>query len=115
VFIKYYGLTLIFYILEIFIFKYALDLWMYDIFWLNILIRVILVIVYAFIVRNLLFSAARNFYTKFSILILLNPLVSSTLLKILIVSGEEFDVILLKIFADLVTSILVYKILRKIV
>ncbi len=111
-FLKYYILTFIFYVSEIYIFKLALNLWKYDIFWLNACIRGILVGFFAVIVRRILFTDSENFYVKFSFLVISSPVISSVLLKILILNN--FDIILNKIIADIVSSLIIFMMLKKI-
>ncbi len=111
-FLKYYAIAFIFYVAEIYIFKFSLSVWSYDIFWLNILIRSILSSLSAVILRKILFSNSANFYIKFAILIISSPLISSILLKVLLLNN--LDVIFTKIVADLLSSLIIFVLLKKI-
>tara|TARA_B100000768_G_C11058144_1_gene281245 strand:- start:248 stop:601 length:354 start_codon:yes stop_codon:yes gene_type:complete len=114
VFIQYYLLTLIFYIFEIIIFKFLLNIWIIDIFWLNISIRVVLVSFFSITIRSLLFKESKNFYMKFLILVTINPFISSLFLKILVLFNGDLEVIINKIIADLFTSLIMFFLLKKI-
>ena len=113
-FFVYYFLTLLFYLVEISLFAIFYVSWRYDIFWLNITLRSFLVIIFSIIVRNLIFTTTRHFYLKFFILALFNPLLSSALLKLFTLSLLSIEVLVLKFVADLVNSILIFLILKKI-
>ena len=69
--------------MEIVIFQIAIKEWVYDIFWLNIVLRMTLVSVFSIIVRNTIFKGSKFFYSKFLGLIIASPLAASILLKIL--------------------------------
>lgn len=112
--VKYYSLTLAFYSVEIAIFKSAYGLWVYDVFWLNMLIRIILVSFFSIIVRNTIFKDSRFFYIKISGLILISPLISSSLLKIFTIMYPMVWILILKVISDLVSSLLVFFMLKKI-
>ena len=60
----YYLLTLGFYLIEILVFSVAYGVWEFDIFWLNMAIRVVLVSFFSIIVRSVIFSETRYFYLK---------------------------------------------------
>ena len=113
-FFVYYFLTLLFYLVEISLFAIFYVSWRYDIFWLNITLRSFLVIIFSIIVRKLIFTTTRHFYLKFFILVLFNPLLSSALLKLFTLSLLSIEVLVLKFVADLVNSILIFLILKKI-
>ena len=113
-FLTYYLLTLAFYLVEIAVFASLYASWNYDVFWLNIAIRLFLILIFSIIVRNLIFTGTKYFYIKFSVLVLLNPLMSSSLLKILTIFFLPTGIIVLKILTDLITSLLMFFVLRKI-
>jgi len=112
--LSYYLLTLGFYLIEVFVFSMAYDGWEFDVFWLNMAIRVVLASFFAIIVRSVIFSETRHFYLKFFVLILFSPLLSSLLLKLLTTIYPLIGVIYFKILSDLITSFLVFLSLKKI-
>jgi len=114
VLIKYYLITFIFYILEIIIFQLTIKAWIYDIFWLNMILRLALVSFFSIIVRNTIFKDSNLFYVKFFTLILLSPLAASTLLKFLTILYPTILIVLLKFISDLISSVIVYLLIRKI-
>ena len=113
--IKYYSFTLIFYLLEVIIFQLALKTWIYDIFWLNMILRMNLVIFFSIIVKNIIFKDSKFFYLKFYVLIVFSPIAASAILKLLITIYPQAFIILLKFISDLISSLIVYLILKKIV
>ena len=114
VLIKYYSLTLIFYILEIVIFQLALKTWIYDIFWLNMILRMALVSFFSIIVKNIIFKDSKFFYVKFFTIILISPLVASALLKLLMILYPKTLIIFLKFVSDLISSLIVYLVIKRI-
>jgi len=112
--VNYYFLTSIFYLFEIFVFKLILQIWIYDIFWLNMLIRMTLVTFFSIIVRNTIFKDSKFFYMKFFVLILINPLAASLLLKTLTVLYPACVTIVLKVISDLISSLITFIVLKKI-
>lgn len=112
--IKYYSLTLIFYFFEIVLFNYALQTWEYDIFWLNIFLRMTLVTFFSIIVRNSIFRDSKFFYMKFLGLILINPLTASLLLKTLTLLYPVYIIVVLKVISDLISSLITFAVLKKI-
>ena len=112
--IKYYSLTIVFYLLEIALFQIALSSWVYDIFWLNIILRTVLVFFFSIIVRNTIFKDSKFFYIKFIGLILASPIAASSLLKLLTILYPMTLIIGLKIIADLITSIMVFFVIKKV-
>ena len=111
--IKYYFLTLIFYFFEIIIFSYALQTWVYDIFWLNMFLRMTLVTFFSIIIRNTIFRDSKFFYLKSLGLILINPLTASLLLETLIILYPEYTPVILKVISDLVSSLITFAALKK--
>tara|TARA_B100000768_G_scaffold182020_1_gene208490 strand:- start:3778 stop:4131 length:354 start_codon:yes stop_codon:yes gene_type:complete len=112
--IKYYSLTIVFYLLEIALFQIALSSWVYDIFWLNMILRTVLVFFFSIIVRNTIFKDSKFFYIKFIGLILASPIAASSLLKLLTILYPMTLIIGLKIIADLITSIMVFFVIKKV-
>jgi len=113
--IKYYSITLVFYLLELIIFQTALSSWVYDIFWLNMLIRTILVFFFSILIKNMIFVDSKFFYVKFLGLILINPIAASSLLKLMTILYPMTLIIILKFISDLISSLVVFFILKKIV
>lgn len=112
--IKYYLLTLIFYVIEIILFILLYKVWIYDIFWLNLILRVALVTFFSIIVRNVIFKDSKNFYIKFLGLIVLSPFSASLFLKLLTLFFPTVLVVILKLLSDLISSILVFLAIKKI-
>tara|TARA_B100000925_G_scaffold113121_1_gene83728 strand:+ start:2414 stop:2791 length:378 start_codon:yes stop_codon:yes gene_type:complete len=108
----YYQINLLFYIVEIVSFTFLYTIWPYDIFWLNALIRGFLSLFFSIIVRKTIFKDSKNFYVKFFFLVLLSPIASSTVLKILIGMFSHVEVWILKIIGDVVISIISFFILK---
>ena len=108
----YYQINLLFYIVEIVSFTFLYTIWPYDIFWLNALIRGFLSLFFSIIVRKTIFKDSKNFYIKFFFLVLLSPIASSTVLKILIGMFSHVEVWILKIIGDVVISIISFFILK---
>ena len=108
----YYQINLLFYIVEIVSFTFLYTIWPYDIFWLNALIRGFLSLFFSIIVRKTIFKDSKNFYVKFFFLVLLSPIASSTVLKILIGMFSHVEVWILKIIGDVVISIISFLILK---
>mgnify|MGYP001224721885 FL=1 len=108
----YYQINLLFYIVEIVSFTFLYTIWPYDIFWLNALIRGFLSLFFSIIVRKTIFKDSKNFYAKFFFLVLLSPIASSTVLKILIGMFGHIEVWILKIIGDVVISIISFFILK---
>jgi hypothetical protein len=111
--IKYYGLTLVFYIVEIGVFAIVYKGWEYDVFWLSLAIRLFLVSIFSVVVRKLIFPDTKGFHVKFGALVVLNPMFSATLLKLLSLFLPLVDVLILKFFADAASSLLVFIALKK--
>tara|TARA_B100000927_G_scaffold91961_2_gene74334 strand:- start:2326 stop:2676 length:351 start_codon:yes stop_codon:yes gene_type:complete len=108
----YYQINLLFYIVEIVSFTFLYTIWPYDIFWLNALIRGFLSLFFSIIVRKTIFKDSKNFYVKFFFLVLLSPIASSTVLKILIGMFSHVEVWILKIIGDVIISIISFFILK---
>ena len=113
-FIKYYVITLVFYLIEIIAFQIALSSWNYDIFWLNMLLRTILVFFFSIVIKNTIFKDSKFFYARFLGLILISPIAASSLLKLMTILNPTTLIIFLKFMSDLISSFIVFYVLRKI-
>ena len=113
-FIIYYSLTLFFYSIEVYLFNEIYQGWAYDIFWLNICLKVVFITIFSILAKELIYKDSKNFYTKFFTLVTLNPLFSSSLLKVFLMANSGFGVLIIKIISDLITSIIQFFILKKI-
>ena len=109
----YYLFNLTFYIVEIVLFKYLYLDWQYDIFWLNTILRGTLSIFFTILVRKIIFKGSRYFYLKIFLIVLLNPIASSSLLKLLIFYFNDYEIWILKIFGDIFISLIAFTVLRK--
>lgn len=112
--IKYYFITIIFYIIELLVFSFTINLWLSDLFWLNLIIRFIIVIFFTIFIRKIIFYEAENFYRKIFILLALNPLIASLFLKLFITALGGISILFIKFLADVVNSLLFYLILKKV-
>jgi hypothetical protein len=114
-FFIYYSLSLFFYIIEIISFFYIYPFWSFDIFWLNAIIRLSLVLVFSIIIKKILFKATYNFFKKFFSLVIIIPLFASLFLKILFIFlGDNTNIVLLKLISDIASSLILYVVLRRI-
>ena len=111
--LNYYLLTFAFYLIEILLFTNIYAVWKHDIFWLNILIRFTLALVFSIIVRNIIFNGVNHFYLKYFVLVLFNPLLSSSLLKLSTIFFPMLGVVILKILTDLISSLFIFFTLKK--
>ena len=112
-FLIYYSLVLTFYIIEIIFFSIAYESWEHDVFWLNMGIRSVLVFIFSILVKNIIFQKTEYFYIKFSVLVVLNPLLSSLILKLFTVIYPLIAIIVLKFLADLICSFIVFFAMKK--
>lgn len=112
--IKYYFITIIFYIIELSAFSFAINLWHGNLFWLNLIIRFLIVIFFTIFIRKIIFYEAENFYRKIFILLALNPLIASLFLKLFIASISGLNILFVKLLADIINSLLFYLILKKV-
>ena len=112
--IKYYFITIIFYIIELLVFSFTINLWLSDLFCLNLIIRFIIVILFTIFIRKIIFYEAENFYRKIFILLALNPLIASLFLKLFIAALGGISILFIKFLADVVNSLLFYLILKKV-
>lgn len=113
-FLKYYFITFIFYLIEILSFINLYPVWIFDIFWLNAVLRFFLVIIFAITVRKTLFKDTINFYLKFFSLVTLSPFFASLFLKIAFLIFDDYGVIIIKVSADIASSIILYIFLKRI-
>lgn len=109
----YYLINLLFYIVEIVSFTILYSIWIYDVFWLNLSIRGFLSIFFSIVTKKLIFKDSKNFYTKFFLIVMLNPLASSSILKIFIGLFGQTEIWILKIIGDLIVSLIGFLILIK--
>lgn len=109
----YYLINFFFYIVEITSFSFLVISWPYDIFWLNTFLRGFISIFFTITIRKIIFKDRDDFYLKIFLIILLNPLVSSTMLKILIGIFDYIEIWILKIIGDIFVSIIAFIILKK--
>ncbi len=118
--ITYYLFIIIFYLIEITIFRFLtvdiLDGANFDqIYYLNALIRLILVGISTIALKKLLYSNTEGFYLKFIPLILINPTLSTFFLYIFInIIQLQFSIIFLKFLSDLMVSIMLFLVLERI-
>ena len=111
--IRYYVLMLAFYIVEVGVFALVYEGWEYDGFWLSLAIRLFLNSIFSVVVRKLVFPDTKGFHAKFWTLVVLNAMFSSTLLKLLSLFLPLVDMLLLKFFADVTSSLLGFIALKK--
>ncbi len=109
----YYAINLFFYIFEIALFILIYSNWPYDIFWLNAGIRGFLSIFFSIVIRKIIFKNVKNFYIKFFLIVVLNPLASSAMLIIFIGLFNQIEIWILKIMGDLIISFVSFLILKK--
>ena len=112
--IKYYSISLVFYLFEIILFQAALGSWIYDIFWLNMLLRTVLVFFVSIIFKKTIFKDSKFFYVKFLVLVLASPIAASSLLKLLTILYPMTLIVALKFISDLILSFVVFFTLKKI-
>ena len=114
--IHYYLFVSLYYFAEITLFFLVFPFWNFDIFWLNLSLRGIFVILFALTLQRFIYRSTSGFYRKFFLLAILNPLFSSILLKILIVAFWKIDnqILYIKIISDALNSLLFYFFLKKI-
>ena len=111
-FLIFYSLTLSIYIVEISLFSYLIDFYDLSILLINGTLRFFLAIIFTILVRILVFKHTENFYIKFIPLIIINPIASSLMLSILVFL-LDFKIIFLKIFADLIVSLSLYFVMKR--
>ena len=112
-FFIYYSLTLFFYIIEIFTFFFVYPFWSYDVFWLNAILRLSLVLVFSIAIKSILFRETYNFFRKFFLLVIFIPLFASLFLKLLFFVFGDTNIILLKFISDVASSLILYMVLKK--
>lgn len=112
--IKYYFITIIFYICELIVFNFTFNLWQGSIFWLNLIIRFLIVVFFTISIRKIIFYEAENFYRKIFILLALNPLIASLFLELFIAALNSLNILFIKLIADTINSLIFYLILKKV-
>lgn len=100
--------------MEVILFTSLLSFFENKIFIINLSSRTIMVIFFGYVAKKFIFEKSKNFYSKFFILSVINPLVASIFLVLFIQVFIDLDVVLIKIFSDVFNSILFYVILNKI-
>lgn len=110
--IKYYLIIVPIYLIEILIFYISNEMFN-NIYVLNFLIRGSFVLLSSLILRNIIFFSVQNFYSKFFILGILNPLFSSFFLGV-ILSIILIDLVYAKLLADIIVSVIFYFLLKRI-
>lgn len=109
----YYLINLLFYIVEIVSFTFLYSIWVYDVFWLNLGLRGFISIFFSIVAKKIIFKDSKNFYKKFFLIVMLNPLASSSILKIFIGLFDQTEIWILKIIGDLIVSLIGFLILIK--
>ena len=110
--IKYYLIIGPIYLIEILIFYISSEMFN-NIYVLNFLIRGSFVLLISLILKNIVFTSVKNFYSKFLILCILNPLFSSFFLGV-ILSMMLIDLVYAKLLADIIVSVIFYFLLLRI-
>jgi len=110
--IKYYLIIGPIYLIEILIFYISSEMFN-NIYVLNFLIRGSFVLLISLILKNIVFTSVKNFYSKFFILCMLNPLFSSFFLGV-IFSMMLIDLVYAKLLADIIVSVIFYFLLLRI-
>ncbi len=109
--IKYYLISLSIYLLEVSLIFFLEKIFPQDIISINFIVRIVSCIFAAYIYQKYLFKYTNNFYKKFLIIASIVP-AFSTLLLLLLIKLIFFDLIILKIISDVLSSLLGYIILR---
>ena len=104
--IKYYLIIGPIYLIEVIIFYISSEVFN-NIYVLNFLIRGFFVLLTSLILKNIVFSNVKKFYSKFFILCILNPIFSSLLLGVFL-SAVLIDLVYAKLLADIVASVIFY-------
>ena len=110
--IKYYLIIGPVYLIELILF-YISSEFFNNVYLVNLLIRGIFVILFSIILKNIVFTSVKNFYYKFLVLCIFNPIFSSLFLAI-IFSISLVDLVFAKLLADLMVSVLFYFLLLRI-
>ena len=114
-FLIYYSVTLFFYLIEVIGFIYIYPFWSFDIFWLNAILRLSLVLVFSIVIQKILFKETLLFFRKFFSLVIVIPIFASLFLKLLFMFfGDSTNIVLLKLISDIASSLILYLVLRKI-
>ena len=109
--LKYYGLIIICYLAELYLFNFFQFLEAIQPEVTNFLIRLIMVLLTSGILRNFVFKNKKNFFKLFFFLSLVNPFLSSTSLYFLFVIFEV-NIIIAKIIGDIFVSLILFYILK---
>lgn len=109
--VKYYGLIIICYLIELYFFNFFQFINFIQPEIINFLIRFIMVILTAGIVKFFVFRDSKNFFQLFFILSVINPFMSSTSLFFLF-GMLGMNIILAKIIGDILTSLILFYVLK---
>jgi len=109
--IKYYLIIGPIYLIEVLIFYISSEIFN-NIYVLNFLIRGSFVLLISLILKNIVFTSVKNFYSKFFILCILNPIFSSFLLGVVFYAAL-IDLVYAKLLADIVASVIFYFLLQR--
>ena len=109
--LKYYGLIVICYLIELYFFNFFQFIKFIQPEVINFLIRVIMVILTAGIVKFFVFRDSKNFFQLFFILSIINPFMSSTSLFFLF-GMLGMNIIIAKIIGDIFTSLILFYVLK---
>ena len=109
--LRYYGLIIIFYLAELYLFNFFQYLEAIQPEVLNFLIRLIMVLLTSGILRIFIFKNKKNFFRLFFFLSLINPFLSSISLYFLfIIFGV--NIIIAKITGDIFVSLILFYTLK---
>ena len=109
--VKYYSLIIICYLIELYLFNLLQFLESIQPEIINFLLRLIMVLFTAGIIRTFVFQERKNFFLLFFSLSLINPFISSVALFILF-GLLGIDIIIAKIIGDVFTSLLLFFVLK---
>ena len=105
--IKYYGLIIICYLIELYLFNFFQFIKFIQPEIINFFIRFIMVILTAGIIKFFVFRDSKNFFQLFFILSIINPVMSSTSLFLLF-GMLGMNIIIAKIIGDILTSLILF-------
>jgi len=111
--LKYYGLILPCYLIELYLFNFFQFLALIEPEILNFFIRLIMVILTATIIKIFVFQDRKNFFQLFFFLSLVNPFISSASLLFLY-EFLDINIIAAKITGDIFTSLLLFFVLKRV-
>lgn len=109
---KYYCLIIAIYCIELALFNIALYATSLESISINFFIRGLMIILFSRMVKKYVYPDSKEFYKTFYLLAAVNPILSSFLLW-LISKFVMYDINFIKIFGDVVTSLILFLVLRK--